>query len=48
MTTWRDRVGREVEEGIQDGRDTYMYTYGQFTLMYGKNHHNIEIILQLK
>ena len=48
MTTWRDRVGREVEEGIQDERDTCMYTYGQFTLMYGKNHHNIEIILQLK
>ena len=48
MTTWRDRVGREVEGGIQDGRDPCMYTYGRFTLMYGKNHHNIVIILQLK
>ena len=25
-----------------------MYAYGQFTLMHGKNHHNIVIILQLK
>ena len=25
--------------GIQEGRDTY--AYGWFTLMYGKNHHNI-------
>ena len=25
-----------------------MYTYGQFMLIYGKNHHNIVIILQLK
>ena len=26
----------------------HMYTYGWFMLMYGKNHHNIVIILQLK
>ena len=26
----------------------HMYTCGQFMLMYGKNHHNIVIILQLK
>ena len=25
-----------------------VYTYGQFMLMYGKNHHNVVIILQLK
>ena len=25
-----------------------MYSNGQFILMYGKNHHNIVIILQLK
>ena len=25
-----------------------MYAYDQFMLMYGKNHHNIVIILQLK
>ena len=45
-TTQRDRVeggGR----GIQD-RGGHIYTCGQFMLMYGKNHHNIVIILQLK
>ena len=25
-----------------------MYTYGHFMLMYGRGHHNIVIILQLK
>ena len=30
---------------VQDGGD--MYTHGKFMLMYGKNHHNIVIILQL-
>ena len=25
-----------------------MYTYGHFLLMYGRGHHNIVIILQLK
>ena len=25
-----------------------MYVYGRFMLLYGKNHHNIVIILQLK
>ena len=31
--------------GVQDGE--HMYTRGGFMLMYGKNHHNIVIILQL-
>ena len=26
----------------------HICTYGRFILMYGKNHHNIVIILQLK
>ena len=44
-TTQRDSVGREVRGGFRIGG--HMYTYGQFMLMYGKNHHNIVIILQL-
>ena len=34
-------------EGCSKGRG-HMYTYGWFMLMYGRNHHNIVIILQLK
>ena len=30
------------------GWGAQMYTCGQFMLMYGKNHHNIVIILHLK
>ena len=30
------------------GGNGHMYAYGWFILMYGKNHHNIVIILQLK
>ena len=45
-TTQRDSVGREVGGGFRIGG--HMYTYGPFMLMYGKNHHNIVIILQLK
>ena len=32
--TQRDGMGREVEEGVQDGE--HMYTRGGFMLMYGK------------
>ena len=39
VTAWKDGVGRE-EEGVPAGR-RHMYAYGQFMLMYGKNHHNI-------
>ena len=44
--TLRDGMGREVEGGVQDGE--HMYTHGCFMSMYGKNHHNIVISLQLK
>ena len=30
---------KQLGKGLQDGGDTY--TYGQFILMGGKNHHNI-------
>ena len=33
-TTQRDGTGREVGGGVQDGE--HMYTYGRYTLMYGK------------
>ena len=39
-------MGREVGGGFRIGG--HMYTYGPFMLMYGKNHHNFVIILQLK
>ena len=35
----RNVLMREVGGGIR-GRG-HMYTYGQFMLLYGKNHHNI-------
>jgi len=34
-------------EEVSGGRG-HMYAYGRFMLLYGKNHHNIIIILQLK
>ena len=46
VTTWRDGVGREVGEGSR-GRG-HMFNYDRFMLMYGRGHHNIVIILQLK
>ena len=39
---WDGEGGR----GVQDGE--HMYTHGWFMSMYGKNHHNIVISLQLK
>ena len=39
-----DRQGGETGSG---GRG-HMYANGQFMLVYGKNHHNFVIILQLK
>ena len=39
VTTWRDEVGREVGGTFRS--EGTMYTYGQFMMMYGKNHHNI-------
>ena len=32
--TQRDGMGREVEEGVQDGE--HIYTHGVFKSMYGK------------
>ena len=49
VTTWRDGIGwgRKWIEGL--GWRGPMYTPGPLigVLMYGKNHHNIVIILQL-
>ena len=48
LVLW-DNLERWGEEGA--GRvewGEHMYTCGPFMLMYGKNHHNIVIILQLK
>ena len=42
------RVGREVQRGLRMGWGGPMYICGQFMLMYGKNHHNIVTVLQLK
>ena len=38
-TTWKDRLGREVDGEFSMGG--HMYTYDWFMLMSGKNHHNI-------
>ena len=40
-------MGREVGGGFRM-EGTHVYIYGRFILMYGKNHHHIVIILQLK
>ena len=48
-TTQQESGGVEVG-GVfrtEAGRGGHMYTCGQLMLMYGKNHHNIVIILQL-
>ena len=45
---WDDPEGWDKEgdgRGVQDGG--HMYTHGWFILMYGKNHYNIVISLQL-
>ena len=41
------RDGEERRREVQEGGDICV-SNGQFMLMYGKNHHNIVIILQLK
>ena len=46
VTTWRDRVGRVWVRG--SGWRGHKCAYGWLKLMYGKNNHNIVIILQLK
>jgi len=38
-TTQRDRMRREVGEGVWDG-EVHMYIHGRFMSMYGKNHHD--------
>ena len=46
---WYDPEGWDGEgcgKGVQDGE--HMYTHGWFMSMYGKNHYNIVISLQLK
>ena len=46
---WDDAEGWDGEgggRGVQDGG--HVYTHGWFMSMYGKNHHNIGISLQLK
>ena len=46
---WDDPEGWDGEgggRGVQDGE--HMYTHGWFMWMYGKNHHNVVISLQLK
>ena len=45
-TTQRDGVGREVGESFRIGG--HLYTLSLFMLIYGKNHDNIVISLQLK
>ena len=49
LVHWDDPEGWDGEgggTGVQDGE--HMYTHGQFMSMYGKNHYNIVISLQLK
>ena len=46
VTTWRVRVGKDME-GVA-GSGQHKYTYGQFILMHDKNNHSIVIIPQLK
>ena len=46
---WDDPEGWDGEgggRGVQDGE--HMYTHGWFMSMYGRNHYNIVISLQLK
>ena len=46
VTTYRGGMEREVEGKFK--REGHMYTFVWFMLMYGRNHHNIVIILQFK
>ena len=47
LMSW-DVEGWDGEGGGREGQDgKHMYTHGWFMSMYGKNHHNIVISLQL-
>ena len=49
LVHWDDPEGWDGEggeRGVQDGE--HMYTHGGFMSLYGKNHYNIVISLQLK
>ena len=49
LVHWDDPEGWDGDGGGRKGQDReHMYTHGWFTWMYGKNHHNIVISLQLK
>ena len=42
LVHWDDPEGWDGEGGGMEGQDgEHMYTYGWFTRMYGKNHHNM-------
>ena len=46
VTAQSSGMGREGEGGLRRGGD--VHTYGWFMVTYGRNHHNIVIIFQLK
>ena len=49
LVHWDDPEGWDGEGGGREGQDEeHMYTRGWFMWMYGKNHHNTVISLQLK
>ena len=49
LVHWDDPEGWDGEGGGREGQDgEHMYTHGWFVWMYGKNHHNTVISLQLK
>ena len=46
---WDNLEGWDGEEGGKEFQDgVHMYTHGRFMSIYGKNHYNIVISLQLK
>ena len=51
---WDNPEGWDGGRGVRDGEGGgipdggHMYTHGWFMLVYGKNHHNTVISLQLK
>jgi len=49
LVHWDDREGWDGEGDGREGQDgEHMYTHGWFMSIYGKNHYNIVISLQLK
>ena len=49
LVHWDDCEGWDGEGGRREVKGAeHMYTHGWFMWMYGKNHHNIVISLQLK